>query len=195
MRYRPFVRGHGHTKARIERIGRPVEQIHRLRQDARALVGNRPTRWLRLPFTSQFAILASYRLNRAAFLAWGRGWSAARAVTAPLSPLVRIFVTSELDYRADLGGGVRILHPQLGVVIGGGVVAGPGLVLAGGNVIGEGNPELGDGVSLGVNASILGDVHVGDGVVVAAGAVVVRSFPGPGMLAGVPAVPRQRRPV
>ena len=194
MRYRPFVRGlHGHTKARISESAGSVDQIHRLRQDARALVGNRPSRWLRLPFTSQFAILASYRLNRAAFLALGRGWSAVRAVTAPLT-FDSIFVTSELDYRADLGGGVRILHPQLGVVIGGGVVAGPGLVLAGGNVIGEGNPNLGDGVSLGVNASILGDVHVGGGVVVAAGAVVVRSFEGPGMLAGVPAVPRQQRP-
>ena len=108
--------------------------------------------------------MAWYRLNRAAYLAWGRRWSTVRGVLVPLNLLARVLVPSEIDYRADIGPGLRILHPQLGVVVGARVVAGAGLILAGGNA-------------------------VGDGVVVGAGAVVVHDFAGPGTLVGVPARP------
>ncbi|MEZ5176985.1 MAG: hypothetical protein R2746_01530 [Acidimicrobiales bacterium] len=107
----------------------------------------------------------------------------------PLNLLARVLVPSEIDYRADIGPGLRILHPQLGVVVGARVVAGAGLILAGGNAVGDGAPRLGDHVQLGVNAVVVGDVVLGDGVVVGAGAVVVHDFAGPGTLVGVPARP------
>ena len=175
--------------AEVRREGAPRDQLRHLRSDLRALTRGR---WQRVPLvvcSEAFAMVAFYRLNRAAFLAIGRAWSAFRTVLVPLNPLLRIFVPCEIDYRADLGPGLRILHPQLGVVIGAGVTAGAGLILAGGNTIGDGSPRLGDHVQLGANAVVAGDVTLGDRVVIGAGAVVVKDFAGPGVLVGVPAHP------
>ncbi len=165
------------------------DQFRHLRVDAEVVVAGRRSRYLSLPWSEGFLAVAVYRLNRAGWLAFGRRWSIFRAVTAPLWLLVRVVVRTELDHRADLGPGVRVLHPQLGVVIGGGVVAGRRLILAGGNVIGDGNVVLGDHVQLGANAVVVGDLELGDGVILGAGAVATRSFVGPGLLVGVPARP------
>jgi serine acetyltransferase len=167
----------------------PSTQLAHLRRDLRSLTRGRWSRLVPVVFGEAIAIVAFYRLNRAAYLALGRGWSAVRALLAPLNPLIRIFVSSEIDYRADLGPGLRILHPQLGVVVGSGVIAGSDLILAGGNTLGDGSPHLGDHVELGVNAVVAGDVTLGDRVVIGAGAVVVHDFAGPGVLVGVPARP------
>lgn len=51
----------------------------------------------------------------------------------------------------------------------------------------EGYPVLGDNVFIGTNACILGDVHVGNNVVIAAGAMVVHDVPDNVTVAGVPA--------
>lgn len=175
--------------APVRRAGAPRDQFAHLRVDLRVLTRGRPHR---VPFAvlgEPFLTVAWYRLNRAAFLALGRPWAAVRALLVPLNLLVRLFVRSELDYRADIGAGLRILHPQLGVVVGAGVTAGRGLILAGGNTVGAGSPRLGDHVDLGVNAVVIGDVSIGDHVTVGAGSVVTRSFAGPGVLVGVPASP------
>lgn len=177
-------------KAEIAGGGPPAEQLRFLVADCRAVVQGRRSRWLSLPFTTGFAIIACYRLNRAAYLMVGRAWSAFRWATTPLGPFVRLLVPSEIDYRADLGPGLRILHPQLGVAVGGGVRAGRGLILAGGNALGDGAPRLGDDVQLGINAVVVGDVTLGDRVVAGAGAVVVDDQEGPGLVVGVPARPR-----
>lgn len=136
-----------------------------------------------------FMILAWYRLNRALFERFGDGWRSARVALSPLMPFVRLFVASELDYRADIGPGLRLLHPDLGYVVGGKVKLGKNVILAGGNAIGDGAAVLGDFVQLGIGASVLGDVTLGDHVKVGAGAVVVKGFAGPGTLVGVPAAP------
>jgi serine O-acetyltransferase len=180
------------TRAAIASGARPAEQASYLWEDCRAVVKGRRSRWFALPFGDGFATIAWYRLNRAGYLALGRGWSALRCMTAPVQPIIRLFVRSEIDYRAAIGPGLRILHPQLGVVVGGGARAGRGLILAGGNAIGDGNPVLGDHVQLGVNAVVIGNVTVGDGVIIGAGAVVVDDFAGPGVLVGVPARPLLR---
>lgn len=162
-------------------------QFECLRWDLRAICRGRRVRWWTAIFSEGFLTVAFYRLNRAAYQRFGRGWSAVRAVLAPLNPIVRLLVPTDLDYRADIDAGLRILHPQLGVVVAPGVIAGTGLVLAGGNAVGAGAPVLGDDVHLGVNAVIIGDVKIGARVRVGAGAVVVKDFEGPGTLVGVPA--------
>lgn len=50
-------------------------------------------------------------------------------------------------------------------------------------------PVIEDGVDIGAGAAILGDVRVGEGSVVGANSVVVRSFPSGSTLFGVPARP------
>ncbi len=174
--------------------GRWQDQFAHLRADARAVAAGSRRRYLALPWSEGFLLVASYRLSRAGWLAFGRRWPAIRALTAPCWLALRVVAGSELDYRADLGPGVRVLHPQLGVVVGGGVRAGRGLILAGGNVVGDGNVVLGDEVELGANAMVVGDVALGDRVVLGAGAVAIHDFAGPGLLVGVPARPVERRP-
>lgn len=49
--------------------------------------------------------------------------------------------------------------------------------------------EIGDRVWIGMNATILKGVRIGDGAVVAAGAVVTRDVPAAALVAGVPARP------
>lgn len=53
--------------------------------------------------------------------------------------------------------------------------------------LGGGYPIIGDNVFIGTNACILGDVKVGNNVVVAAGAVVTHDVPDNVTVAGVPA--------
>jgi sugar O-acyltransferase (sialic acid O-acetyltransferase NeuD family) len=59
---------------------------------------------------------------------------------------------------------------------------GPGVHLAG-------KVRVGDFSDLGVGCSIRPNIQLGTHVIVGAGAVVVKDFPGPGILAGVPAKP------
>lgn len=164
-----------------------ADEFQRLWSDCRNMIGGRRSRWLTLPFNEAFAIIAFYRLSRAGYLAFGRKWVLFRTLTAPLNPLIRLFVPSQIDYRADIGPGIRILHPQLGLVIGGHVRAGEGLILAGGNAIGGGAAVLGKWCQLGINSSIMGDITLGNSVRLGAGAVVIKDYAGPGTLVGVPA--------
>lgn len=104
----------------------------------------------------------------------------------------------EVHYKADVGPGLRILHPNLGVVISGHAVVGRNLILTGGNCIGgrpgtaQGNLVVGDDVQLGANAVILGPAVIGDRVTVGAGAVVIGDAPAGATMVGVPARPASR---
>jgi serine O-acetyltransferase len=170
-------------------MGMMREQFDFLVADVGEVTKGRRSRLIPAVCSEGFAILAWYRLNRALFLRLGDGWRVARIVMSPVMPLVRLFVTSELDYRADIGPGLRLLHPNLGYVVGGRVKLGRNVILAGGNAVGDGAAALGDFVQLGIGASVLGPVTLGNHVTVGAGAVVVRDFAGPGILVGVPAAP------
>ncbi|RSX50198.1 poly-gamma-glutamate biosynthesis protein [Bifidobacterium callimiconis] len=88
--------------------------------------------------------------------------------------------------------GLVIYHTQ-GIVINGNARVGKNCRLYGDNCIGNDGrhrecPVLGDDVRVCVGAKIIGDVHIADHVVVAAGAVVVKSCDTEyAILAGVPA--------
>ena len=99
----------------------------------------------------------------------------------------------DINYQAEIGKGLLILHPGLGIVVSGYTIAGDYLTLTGGNCIGirqsvnRGDLVIGDGVYLGANAVILGPVKIGDQVVIGAGAVVIHDAPDNAILVGVPA--------
>jgi serine O-acetyltransferase len=103
--------------------------------------------------------------------------------------------------RADVGGGCIIAH-GIGLVIGGRTVIGEDCTLLHGVTLGEVRfdeldcPRVGDRVTLGTGAIVLGGITVGDDAVIGAGAVVLADVPPGAAVAGVPArVIRQRDPL
>ena len=95
---------------------------------------------------------------------------------------------------AKIGYGLLIDHAT-NIVIGETAVVGNnvsflhGVTLGGtGNEVGDRHPKIGNGVMLGAHAQLLGNIHIGDGAKIGAGAVVVSDVPAHTTYAGVPAV-------
>jgi serine O-acetyltransferase len=86
-----------------------------------------------------------------------------------------------------------VIDHGMGIVVGETTVIGDdcmlyqGVTLGGtGKQQGKRHPTLGDGVTVGVGAKVLGDIHLGDRVKVGGGAVVVRDVPADCTVVGVP---------
>ncbi|HEX3615772.1 MAG TPA: hypothetical protein VHU61_04490 [Solirubrobacteraceae bacterium] len=117
---------------------------------------------------------------------------------APLARLIQIvclvLTGAELDWRAEIGPGLFLEHPQ-GVEIGDGVVIGSNVVLGLGVLLGStfhrpsktGFPTVADNVEIWAKASVLGPVHVGEGAVIGAHALVLHDVPAGAVARGVPA--------
>ncbi|KAA1421459.1 serine acetyltransferase [Nocardioides humilatus] len=102
---------------------------------------------------------------------------------------------AEIHPDATLGAGFALVHSN-GVVVGPGVVTGIDCRLNPGVVLGEpgrgssgdyGFPVLGDHVTIGAHAVVLGTVSVGDGSVVGANSVVRGDVPANVVVIGSPA--------
>lgn len=117
----------------------------------------------------------------------------------PLAFLLRsiglIWAGAEIHPGARLGPGFTLVHSS-GVVIGGGVRTGVDCRVSQGVTLGEpgrgskgpsGFPEVGDHVTFGAHAVVLGPVRIGDGSVVGANAVVTSDVPDNVVVAGSPA--------
>ena len=102
---------------------------------------------------------------------------------------VRTRLQIEVPRTAAIDGGFRIDHFG-GIIINSQFICGKDLTITHGILIGQtdsGVPILGNGVSLGVGAKIIGGITLGDNVTVGTGAVVTKSFPDNSVIAGVPA--------
>ncbi|CAH2076621.1 unnamed protein product [Thlaspi arvense] len=88
---------------------------------------------------------------------------------------------------ARIGEGILLDHGT-GVVIGETSVIGDRCTLGGtGKEIGDRHPKIGDGAVLGTCATILGNIRIGAGAMVAAGSLVLKDVPSHSMVAGNPA--------
>ena len=94
---------------------------------------------------------------------------------------------------AKFGKGILIDHAT-GVVVGETAVVGDnssllqGVTLGGtGKIAGDRHPKLGKNVLIGAQATVLGNITIGDGCMVAAGSVVLRDVPASALTAGIPA--------
>jgi serine O-acetyltransferase len=93
---------------------------------------------------------------------------------------------------AEIGGGLVIAH-GLGLVVGGTTRMGRDCTLLHGVTLGEARfdeldcPTLGDRVTVGAGAIVLGGITVGDDALVGAGSVVLRDVPPGARVAGSPA--------
>ena len=109
-----------------------------------------------------------------------------------LSHLVRFATGIEIHPGATIGRSIFIDH-GMGVVIGETAIVGDGVTLLQGVTLGgtslhkgKRHPTIGDGVTVGVGASVLGDVTIGENSKVGAGAVVVKDVPPNATVVGVP---------
>lgn len=93
---------------------------------------------------------------------------------------------------AEIGGGCILAH-GLGLVIGGRSVVGQDCTFLQGVTLGEARfeedacPRIGDRVTVGAGAIVLGGITIGDDALIGAGSVVLESVPAGATVAGVPA--------
>jgi serine O-acetyltransferase len=178
------------------RIAASFEQLRFLAGDARAAANGRWHRALTVPFGAAFTAIACYRFSRSLYLLLGRRWKVIHALLSPAAFVLRPWLgRCEIHYEADVGPGLKILHPGLGIVVSGYARIGRNCTLTGGNCIGRtqdrrrerGDLWIGDEVELGANAVVIGPIRIGDGAVVGAGAVAVDDVVAGDVVGGVPA--------
>lgn len=125
--------------------------------------------------------------------------SLARSPLRPLAFIVRALALAwtgaEIHPDASVGPGLALMHTS-GIVVGSGVVIGADCRLTSGVVLGETGrggrnyavfPILGDHVTIGANAVVLGGHSLGTGCVVGANAVVTGDVAPGDVVGGVPA--------
>lgn len=119
-----------------------------------------------------------------------------RFLSRLVSQLTRFLTGVEIHPGATIGRRLFIDH-GMGVVIGETAELGDDVMLYHGVTLGgrssareKRHPTLGDNVTVGAGAAILGPVTIGDFCVVGAQAVVTTDAPAHSLLVGVPAIPR-----
>lgn len=170
------------------------QQFSYFTQDIRRMLGKRKIRILHIWMSRSFWGVLLYRIERGFLISFGKPYEIIRIVFLPLINLIQAYSNVEIHYKADIKGGLSILHPSMGVVISGKSIIGFNLTLTGGNVIGiskkctVGEFVLGDNCNLGANAVVLGPVKIGNNIKIGALACVTRDFLESGVtLVGVPA--------
>lgn len=109
-----------------------------------------------------------------------------------ISQVTKFFTGIEIHPGATIGKGLFIDH-GMGVVIGETSIVGDnvtlfqGVTLGGtGKEKGKRHPTLGSNIVVGTGAKVLGNIKVGDGVMIGANAVVVKDIPADSTVVGVP---------
>lgn len=163
-------------------------------EDIRRMLGKSKSRILYIWLSRSFVGLFMYRLERGFFVTFGKLYSIIRILFLPIINIIQAYSNLDINYKANIKGGILVLHPSNGVVISGRSIIGANLTLTGGNVIGIskncsiGDFVIGDNCSLGANAVIIGPLKLMNNVQVGASACVVKSFADSHItLVGVPA--------
>tara|TARA_R110002051_G_scaffold313322_3_gene389312 strand:+ start:3030 stop:3455 length:426 start_codon:yes stop_codon:yes gene_type:complete len=115
----------------------------------------------------------------------------------PIIPkIVKLFIfliyNSSIPYQCVIGKGTRFAYGGIGVIIHKDSVIKENVLIGSGVVIGgkEGSvnvPIIGNNVKIATGAKILGDISIGDNVIIGANAVVLKSIPDNAVVAGIPA--------
>lgn len=140
-----------------------------------------------LLYLKGYHALQSYRV---AHVLWNRGQMVlALALQSRISEVFAV----DIHPAARIGKAILLDHGT-GVVIGETAVVGDrvsmlqGVTLGGtGKVAGDRHPKIREGVLIGAGATILGNITVGRGAMVAAGSLVLKDVPSHSMVAGTPA--------
>lgn len=117
------------------RPGLAFQQIKFLMFELKRLVNRHYHRWFIMWFGGSACVLVSYRIDRAIYLLLGNIYSLLRPFLFPIFLTLRILSAKhEISYKADIGKGLNILHPSLGIVISAKIISGSNLTLTGGEL-------------------------------------------------------------
>jgi serine O-acetyltransferase len=129
-------------------------------------------------------------IHMLAHACWNKGWT---FVARMLSECGRFLTGIEIHPGAKIGPGLVIDH-GMGIVIGETAVIGADCTLFHGstlggvaNIKGKRHPTLGDRVTVGAGAKVLGDIHIGNDARIGANSVVLKSVPAGATAVGIPA--------
>lgn len=172
--------------------------IERLKEDVKIVRERDPAARSSFEIAFAYAGLHAIWAHRVAHYLWKRG---ARISARILSQIARFFTGVEIHPGAKIGRRVFIDH-GMGVVIGETAEIGDDVTLyhgvtLGGTSLNKGkrHPELGDRVTVGAGAKILGNIRIGADSRIGANAVVVKSVPDNSVVVGIPGqVVRKARP-
>jgi serine O-acetyltransferase len=138
-------------------------------------------------FNRGFRAVVYYRIARLLYL------SGIRIIPDLMVARMISITGAEIPYTAQIGEGLRILHPS-GVVVGARSVIGKNCTMMQGVTIGykwDGNnvefPVVGDDVVIGSGVKILGEIRIGNHVTIGANAVVIENVSDNLTVAGIPA--------
>jgi serine O-acetyltransferase len=160
-----------------------------MRRDVRTVLERDPAARSVLEVVLCYPGVHAIWVHRVAHALWGRGWlTPARFI----SHLGRFLTGIEIHPAAKLGPGLFIDH-GMGIVIGETAEVGENVSLLQGVTLGgtsvrreKRHPTLGDNVTVGAGAKILGGFTIGSGSRIGAGSVVVREVPENAVVVGVP---------
>ncbi len=181
----------GSARVRPSRPGRLRRAWDTVIEDLDAAMARDPATRSRLEMFLASSGLHAIWAHRVIHLLWGRpGY---RLLARVLSQLVRSATGVEIHPGARIGRRFFIDH-GMGVVIGETAEIGDDVMLYHGVTLGgrsmartKRHPTIGDRVSIGAGARVLGPVHVGDDVQIGANSVVVRDVPAGAVAVGIPA--------
>jgi len=161
-----------------------------IRKDVKAAFQRDPAARSTIEILICYAGVRAILMHRIAHWLWGRRL---HLVARCLSEFARFINGVEIHPAAKIGEEVFIDHGT-GVVIGETAEVGDrvlmyqGVTLGGtGKQRGKRHPTVGNGVTLGAGAKILGAITIGDRSIVGAGSVVLKSIPANATAVGVPA--------
>jgi serine O-acetyltransferase len=160
-----------------------------MRQDIRAAKERDPAKPTTLQVVFAYPGVHAIWGHRISHWLWNRG---ARLAARTFAELGRIFTGVEIHPGAVLGARLFIDHAT-GVVIGETAEVGDdvtiyhGVTLGGsGTDTGKRHPTVGDRVTIGAGAKVLGAIKIGDDSRIGANAVVVKEVPSSAVVVGVP---------
>jgi serine O-acetyltransferase len=166
----------------------------RIREDLDAAIERDPAVDTRLEMALASPGLHAIWVHRVSHSLWTR--PGGRLAARLLSQVSRSVTGVEIHPGAQLGRRFFIDH-GMGVVIGETAEVGDDVLLFHGVTLGgrsmkrvKRHPTVGNNVTIGAGARVLGSVHIGDGVQIGANSVVVKDVPAGAVATGVPATIR-----
>ena len=176
----------------------PPGPLGRMKEDIRIVRERDPAAHSSLEIVLAYAGVHALWAYRGAHYLWTRG---ARISARILSQLARFFTGVEIHPGARIGRRLFIDH-GMGVVIGETAEIGDDVTLYHGVTLGgtssskgKRHPSLGDRVTVGAGAKILGNIRIGSDSRIGANAVVVKSVPENSVVVGIPGqVVRKAKP-